>query len=74
MSYSKHAGRFSVGPSTSVSLSESRVRSVGLGVETRRSGGFAFAGCERVVGVVKVPVVHEERRIALAEASGHGIR
>lgn len=74
LSYSKQAGRFGVGPSTGVSLSESRVRSVGLWVETRRGGGFTFAGCERVVGVVKVPVVREERRIALVEANGHGIR
>lgn len=61
LSYSKQAGSFSVGPSTGVSLSESRVRSIGLWVETRRGGGFTFAGCERVVGVVKVLDSHDKR-------------
>lgn len=56
MSYSKHVGGLGVGPSAGESLTESRGRPVGLGVETGRGGGLAFARCERVVGVVKVTV------------------
>lgn len=74
LSYSKHVGRFGVGPSTGVSLSESRGRSVGLGVETGWGGRFTVAGCERVVGVVKVAVMREKRRMALAEAGRYGRR
>lgn len=61
LSYSKHVGRFGVGPSTGVSLSESRGRSVGLGVETGWGGRFTVAGCERVVGVVKAVDSHDKR-------------
>jgi hypothetical protein len=44
----------SIGVRPGVSLSERRDGAVGLGVETRRSGGLAVARRERVVGLVKV--------------------